>query len=51
MVNNRKPAHTKKNAPLKAEIIRRAAELLEGEHLQITTQDELRAAYADEASR
>jgi hypothetical protein len=51
LVNNRKPAHTKKNAPLKAEVIRMAAELLEGEELQITTQDELRAAYAKKESR
>lgn len=51
LVNNRKPAHTKKNAPLKAEVIRMAAERLEGEDLQITTQDELRAAYANKESR
>lgn len=51
LVNNRKPAHTKKNAPLKAEVIRLAAELLEGKELQITTQDELRAAYAKKESR
>lgn len=51
LVNNRKPAHTKKDAPLKAEVIRMAAELLEGEGLQITTQDELRAAYASKERR
>ncbi|MDQ0825359.1 hypothetical protein QFZ60_001532 [Arthrobacter sp. B2I5] len=51
LVNNRKPAHTKKNAPLKAEVIRRAAERLQAEDLGITTQDELRAAYADKEKR
>jgi hypothetical protein len=51
LVNNRKPAHTKKNAPLKAEVIRRAAELLQSKDLGITTQDELRAAYADKERR
>ncbi|MGM9474728.1 hypothetical protein ACS5PJ_22385 [Pseudarthrobacter sp. YS3] len=51
LVNNRKPAHTKKSAPLKAAVIRMAAERLEGEDLQITTQDELRAAYANKESR
>lgn len=50
LVNNRKPAHTKKNAPLKAEVIRLAAERLE-KKLEITTQDELRAAYASKESR
>jgi hypothetical protein len=51
MVNNRKPAHTKKNAPLKAEVIRRAAEVLQHKDLGVTTQDELRAAYADKEIR
>lgn len=51
MVNNRKPAHTKTNAPLKAEVIRRAAELLRNQELEITTQDELRAAYANKETR
>lgn len=51
LVNNRKPAHTKKNAPLKAEVIRRAAEVLEHKDLGITTQDELRAAYLDKETR
>lgn len=50
LVNNRKPAHTKNNAPLKAEVIRLAAEQLE-KKLEITTQDELRAAYATKESR
>lgn len=50
MVNNRKPAHTKKNAPLKAEVIWRAANVLH-EQLEITTQDELRAAYAAKEKR
>ncbi|MGY2747672.1 hypothetical protein [Arthrobacter sp. UYCu723] len=51
LVNNRKPAHTKKNAPLKAEVIRRAAEVLQHKDLGVTNQDELRAAYADKESR
>lgn len=50
LVNNRKPAHTKKNAPLKAEVIYRVASVLHAK-LEITTQDELRAAYADKAKR
>lgn len=50
LVNNRKPANTKKNAPLKAEVIYRAAHVLH-EKLEITTQDELRAAYADKEER
>lgn len=50
MVNNRKPAHTKKNAPLKAEVIHRAAKVLH-EELGIITQNELRMAYADEVTR
>lgn len=51
LVNNRKPAHTKKNAPLKAEVIRRAAETLQHKDLGVTTQDELRAAYANKERR
>ncbi|WP_437770665.1 hypothetical protein [Arthrobacter sp. KNU40] len=51
LVNNRKPAHTKKNAPLKAEVIRRAAELLQHKDLGVTTQDELRAAYSGKETR
>lgn len=51
LVNNRKPAHTKKNAPLKAEVIRQAAEALQQKVLGITTQDELRAAYANQERR
>lgn len=51
LVNNRRTAHTKKNAPLKAEVIRRAAELLQDEELGVTTQDELRAAYANKETR
>jgi hypothetical protein len=50
LVNNRKPAHTKKDAPLKAEVVYRAANVLH-EQLEITTQDELRAAYADKEKR
>lgn len=51
LVNNRKPAHTKKNAPLKAEVIPRGAERLQADDLEITTQDELRAAYANKENR
>lgn len=51
LVNNRKPAHTKANAPLKAEVIRLAADALEQPDLRVTTQDELRAAYQDYARR
>lgn len=51
LVNNRKPAHTKKDAPLKAEVIRRAAEVLQHEDLGVTTQDELRTAYANKEIR
>jgi hypothetical protein len=35
MVNNRKPAHTKKNAPLRAEVIRRAAKALQHKELRV----------------
>lgn len=51
LVNNKKPAHTKANAPLKAEVIRRAAEALQDPGLGVATQVELRAAYLDEARR
>ncbi|SFU16316.1 hypothetical protein [Arthrobacter sp. ov118] len=44
VVNNRKPAHTKKNAPLKAEVIRQAAEGLK--KLGYTTREDLHRAYA-----
>lgn len=44
LVNNRKPAHTQANAPLKAEVILRAAEALQNK-LSITTRDEVHAAY------
>lgn len=50
-VKNRKPAHTKANAPLKAEVVRRAAEVLQHPHLGVTMQHELRAAYSDEELR
>lgn len=45
LVNNRKPAHTKANAPLKAEVIRKAAEALQNE-LGYTTREDLHTAYA-----
>ncbi|WP_426226394.1 hypothetical protein [Pseudarthrobacter sp. DSP2-3-2b1] len=45
LVNNRKPAHTKANAPLKAEVIRQAAEVLQNE-LGYTTREDLHTAYA-----
>ncbi|NHW45915.1 hypothetical protein HAV21_03255 [Paenarthrobacter sp. MSM-2-10-13] len=45
LVNNRKPAHTKANAPLKAEVIRQAAEVLQNE-LGYTTREDLHDAYA-----
>ncbi|MCO4237999.1 hypothetical protein NG702_11350 [Pseudarthrobacter sp. MDT3-28] len=48
MVNNQKPAHTKANALLKAEVIKRAAVTLESEAVGITTRDELHAMYADD---
>lgn len=47
LVNNRKPAHTKANAPLKAEVIRQAAEVLHCE-LGYRTRDDLHKAYADD---
>ena len=47
-VDNRKPAHTKANAPLKAEVIRLAAEALQHPDLAVTTQEEPRAAHLDE---
>lgn len=46
VVNNRKPAHTKKNAPLKAEAVRQAAEKLK--ELGYTTREHLHRAYAEE---
>ena len=46
VVNNRKPAHTRMNAPLKAEVIRQAAEKLHG--LGYTTRDHLHRAYAED---
>lgn len=45
MVGNGKPAPTKKNAPLEAEVIRRAAERLQRADLRVTPQNEVRAAY------
>jgi hypothetical protein len=51
LVNNRKPAHTKKNGLLKAEVIRLAAEVLQHKDLGVATQDDLRAAYAKKESR
>lgn len=44
LVNNRKPAHTKANAPLKAEVIRQAAEVLQ-EKLGYTTREDLHTAF------
>lgn len=46
VVNNRKPAHTKKHAPLKAEVFRQAAEKLNG--LGYTRRDHLRRAYGED---
>jgi hypothetical protein len=46
IVNNRKPAHTKKNAPLKAEVIRQAAEKLQ--ELGYRTRADLHRAYAED---
>lgn len=46
VVNNRKPAHTKKNAPLKAEVIRQAVEKLQ--ELNYRTRDDLHRAYAED---
>lgn len=45
LVNNRKPAHTKANAPLKAEVVRQAAEVLQNE-LGYSTREDLHTAYA-----
>lgn len=45
-MDNRKPAHTKKNAPLKAEVIRQAAERLH--ELNYRTRDDLHRAYAED---
>lgn len=44
VVDNRKPAHTQKNAPLKAEVIRQAANKLH--RLGYRTRDDLHRAYA-----
>ncbi|WP_284990471.1 hypothetical protein [Arthrobacter sp. efr-133-TYG-120] len=46
VVDNRKPAHTKKNAPLKAEVIRQAAEKLH--ELNYRTRNDLHRAYAED---
>ncbi|TDK25841.1 hypothetical protein E2F48_11505 [Arthrobacter crusticola] len=48
IVNNRKPAHTKANAPLKAEVIRQAAEMLQNELGYLTLKDLHRACAQDE---
>lgn len=48
LVGNRKPAHTQPDAPLKAEVIRRAAEALQ--NMNITTQDDVHASYAADDS-
>ncbi|SDP63316.1 hypothetical protein SAMN04487914_1227 [Arthrobacter sp. ok909] len=50
VVNNRKPAHTHPHAPLKAEVIRLAAERLKRQDLAITTRDVLHGAYAKDDS-
>lgn len=47
VVNNRKPAHTKANAPLKAEVIRQAAEVLHHK-LHYTTREDLHLAYTQD---
>ena len=47
LVNNRKPAHTKANAPLKAEVIRQAAEVLHCK-LGYRTREDLHTAYAND---
>jgi hypothetical protein len=44
LVNNRKPAHTKANAPLKAEVILRAAEVLQ-DKLGYKTREDLHTAH------
>jgi hypothetical protein len=46
VVNNRKPVHTKKNAPLKAEVVRQAAEKLK--ELGYTRREHLHRAYAED---
>lgn len=48
LVNNRKPANTQPNALLKAEVIKRAAQALQG--LGITTRDDVHASYAADNS-
>lgn len=50
LVNNRKPAHTKANAPLKAEVIRQAAEVLHC-RLGYRTRADLHTAYANDENR
>lgn len=44
LVDNRKPAHTGPEAPLKAAVIQRAATVLQ--ELRITTRDDVHAVYA-----
>lgn len=46
VVNNRKPAHTRKNAPLKAEVVRQAAEKLE--ELGYSRREHLHRAHAED---
>ena len=48
MVDNHKPAHTKSNAVLKAEVIRQAAEMLKS--LDIATRSGLHQEYAQDES-
>lgn len=48
LVDNRKPAHTGPDAPLKAAVIQRAATVLQ--ELGITTRDDVHAAYAKDHS-
>lgn len=45
LVNNRKPAHTKPNAPMKAEVIRQASEVLQNQ-LGYKTREDLHTAQA-----
>lgn len=45
LVNNHKPANTRPNALLKAEVVKRAAEALQNK-LLITTRDDLHSAYS-----
>jgi hypothetical protein len=48
LMDNRKPAHTGPDAPLKAAVIQRAATVLQ--ELGITTRDDVHAAYAQDHS-